>query len=63
MKFYADIKAIMRLAIKDDDRMDQGTLFDLQDAVSALALRIAIAEGKENDLVRTFPAWFTEKEA
>lgn len=60
MKFYTDIKNIMRLSMKDDDRMNQETLFELQEAVCNLALRIAVMEGKEQDLVNAFPWCYQE---
>lgn len=61
MGYYEKIKEIQRLAWKDDDRMDQDTLFDLQELIADLALAIATNEGKVNDLVYEFP-WLYERE-
>ncbi len=60
MKLYADIKNIMRLSMKDDDRMNQETLFELQEEVCNLALRVAVVERKETDLVNAFPWCYQE---
>ena len=59
MGYYNRIKEIQQLVWKDDDRMDQETLFELQDGVADLALAIATDEGCEQDLVATFP-WLYE---
>jgi len=59
MGYYEKIKEIQQLLWKDDDRMDQETLFELQDGVADLALAIATDEGWEKDLVASFP-WLYE---
>ena len=53
--FYEQIKEIQSLAWRDDDRMDQETLFELQDKIAELALQIASREKKVDDLVKSFP--------
>lgn len=60
MGYYEKIKEIQKLAWKDDDRMDQDTLFDLQEGIADLALAIATNEGMTDDLVKTFP-WLYER--
>jgi len=52
---YNELKEILKLSFKDDDRMDQDTLFDLQDRMTDLTLRIAQKENKTDDLVKSFP--------
>lgn len=59
MGYYERIKEIQQMVWKDDDRMDQETLFELQDGVADLALAIATDEGCEKDLVASFP-WLYE---
>jgi len=56
---YEELKKIQSLLWKDDDRMDQETLFELQDYVSKLILNVAKEENKTNDLVKSFP-WLYE---
>ena len=56
---YDELKKIQSLLWKDDDRMDQETLFELQDYVSKLILNVAKEENKTNDLVKSFP-WLYE---
>jgi len=52
---YESIAHIQKLLWKDDDRMDQETLFELQEYVAKLALGIAQKEGRVDDLLREFP--------
>jgi hypothetical protein len=52
---YNEIKGIQKLLWKHDDMMDQETLFDLQEIVGALALKIAQKEHKEEQLLKDFP--------
>lgn len=52
---YNEIVHIQKLVWKDDDRMDQETLFELQENVADLALMIAQKEGKAEQLVKEFP--------
>lgn len=58
---YNELKEILKLSFKDDDRMDQDTLFDLQDRITDLTLRIAQKENKTDDLVKSFP-WLYQVE-
>ena len=60
MKNYAAIKELLEIAYSGDDRIDQGKLFDLQEKLAKLALRIAIAEDKTDDLVKSF-GWLFER--
>ena len=55
MNLYNDVKQIMKLVWKDDDMMEQDTLFRLQDYMKLLAYEIASREGKTDDLLKTFP--------
>lgn len=55
MELFKDITEILGLAWKDDDRMDQETLFDLQEKIAELALKIASREHKVDELVKKFP--------
>lgn len=52
---YEKLKEILTLAWKDDDRMDQETLFELQDKLTGLVLEIAEEESKVDDLINSFP--------
>lgn len=52
---YKELKEIQMLLWKDDDRMEQDTLFDLQEKVAELTLKIAEKENRITDLVRSFP--------
>ena len=58
---YNELKKIQQLIWKDDDRMDQDTLFELQDCVSGLILEVAKKENKTNDLTKSFP-WLYKTE-
>ena len=55
MELFKDITEILGLAWKDDDRMDQETLFALQEKIAELALKIASREHKVDELVERFP--------
>lgn len=59
--YYKKAKELLRLAYKDDDMMDQDTLFDLQEKAAQFALDIAQAEDKTDDLVKAFPYLYTKK--
>ena len=54
-ELYQQLKEIQRLAWRDDDLMSQGTLFDLQDRLCGLVLKVATDCGQQEDLVRSFP--------
>jgi CxxC motif-containing protein len=55
MQMYSQLKELQKLAWKSDDRMDQETLFELQDKLAELTLQAAIKEGKTADLQKAFP--------
>lgn len=59
---YENIKKIQGLLWKDDDRMDQETLFDAQEEMADFALEVARFEGECEDLVKTFPWLYNVKE-
>lgn len=52
---YDGMKEVLRLAWEGDDLMSQDTLFEIQDKLADLMLKVAIAAGKEEDLARSFP--------
>ena len=52
---YNEIKKIQKLLWKHDDMMDQEDLFELQEQVMELALRIAEKEKKTEQLIKDFP--------
>jgi hypothetical protein len=56
---YDELKKIQKLLWKSDDRMDQETLFELQDYVAEVTLKVAQEENKDDDLVKSFP-WLYE---
>ena len=58
---YNEIKKIQELLWKHDDMMDQETLFELQELVCKLALRIAKKEKKPEQIVKDFPYLYERK--
>ncbi len=58
---YKELKEIQKLLWKDDDRMEQETLFDLQDYVAELILKTAKEEGQLNDLLANFGFLYLNK--
>jgi hypothetical protein len=58
---YAELKKIQKLIWKDDDRMDQDTLFELQNYVAKVILDVANKEKKTSDLIKSFP-WLYKTE-
>lgn len=62
---YEDLEKIQELLWRDDDRMDQETLFELQDRFAELILKVASKEGPRtvDRLVAKFPWLYTTKEA
>jgi hypothetical protein len=55
IKMYKTLKEIQKkLWENGGDRMDQVTLFELQDMVAELTLQAARKEGKVNDLLKEF---------
>lgn len=59
---YKELSDIQRLLWKNDDYMDQETLFELQEKMAELVLNIAIKEHKIIELLAEFP-WLYETEA
>lgn len=51
---YKELKEIQKLIFKDDDRMEQDTLFDLQEKIALLTLQVAQQEEKTEDLIKSF---------
>ena len=51
---YEQVEEIQLLLWKDDDRMDQETLFELQDRVADLAFKIASKENRLDRLIEKF---------
>lgn len=58
---YNELKELLKLSFKDDDRMDQDTLFELQDRITELALQVAIKENQTYDLLKNF-SWLYKVE-
>lgn len=52
---YNDLREIQNLVWQSDDLMTQDTLFEIQDKLADLMLKVAIAAGKEENLARSFP--------
>ena len=59
---YEQLIDIQKLLWKDDDMMEQDTLFEVQDKFANILLMIANHAGKVDDLVKTFPWIYTTKE-
>ena len=59
---YETVKAIQRLAWRDDDMMRQETLFDLQEALAELTLSLAVETGNTDDLLKSFPFLYRREE-
>lgn len=59
---YKELSDIQRLLWKNDDYMDQETLFELQEKMAELVLDVAIKEHKITELLAEFP-WLYEAEA
>ena len=58
---YNDIKKIQTLLWKHDDMMQQETLFELQEVVAGLALRIAEKEKRTEEIVKDFPHLYARR--
>ena len=56
---YKDIKKILSLAVGEDDLISQENLFELQEQVIILALKIAQKENKVEDLVNSYKCYYT----
>ena len=54
-KYYKDIAEIQKLIWMGDDMIDQDNLFEVQDKIASLALRIAEDEKCVGTLVKEFP--------
>ena len=59
---YEKLKKIQQLLWDDDDRMDQEILFEIQEVFADLLLEVATAEKKIDDLVKSFPWLYCEKD-
>jgi hypothetical protein len=58
---YDKLKKIQELLWKDDDMMNQSTLFELQENMAKLLLEVAQTEGKTKDLIKSFPFLYQAK--
>ena len=54
MKLYPELKAIQKLLWTYGDSIDQGTLFEVQERMAALILKVAQEEGKTDNLLKEF---------
>ena len=56
-KIYEQLKTVLSLAWRDDDRMTQDTLFRLQEHLANLTLAVAesIGDSALKDLCKAFP--------
>ena len=52
---YEKLEKIQELLWRNDDMMMQETLFELQDYVADLLLKVAEKEGKVDELVAEYP--------
>ena len=61
---YEKLEQIQELLWKNDDRIDQETLFDVQDKVAELILEVAGKAGPKtvDRLVKKFPYLYEAKE-
>lgn len=59
---YEKIEKIQEMLWRNDDMMMQETLFELQDYVADLLLKVAEKEGKVDKLVAKFPFMYRRKE-
>ena len=55
---YNELKEILSLLWKNDDKMDQDTLFQVQDRMTTILLKVAEKEKKTDDLLKSFPYLF-----
>lgn len=58
-EIYKDLKELQNIAWKNDDLMTQDTLFEMQEMLADLTLKVAVAAHQENDLVKEFPWLYT----
>ena len=61
-QIYEALKPIQTLAWRGDDHMGQEALFELQDKLAVLTLKLAQDTGSETDLVKTFPWLYSVRE-
>lgn len=54
-EYYDDVAKIQKQVWKGDDQIGQEDLFELQDQIASLALKVAEEEGRTYDLIRMFP--------
>ena len=59
---YTALKALQKLAWRDDDMMRQETLFEMPDMLTDLSLKVANECGKASDLAAAFPYLYRVKE-
>ena len=55
MNIYEELKTIQTMLWAEDDHVPQDVLFELQDKVADLTLKVARLYGKTDDLVNKFP--------
>ena len=55
MKIYEEIERLQTILWSGEDRIDQDKLFDAQDLLADIALRVAESEGQVERLVGKFP--------
>lgn len=58
---YRKLKKIMQLIWKDNDRIDQVTLYEVQDKLADVLLIVAEEESQMKDLVKSFPWVYEQK--
>ena len=55
MKLYNDIEKLQEIMWRHDDRIDQTSLFEAQELLADIALKIACNEGEVERLAKRFP--------
>lgn len=63
MRIYEELEKLQTLLWKGDDLVDQCDLFDMQDLLADLTLRVAKEEGQVDRLVKKFPFLYRRAEA
>ncbi len=58
---YEELKTVQELAWEGDDLMSQDTLFEMQERLANLTLRVAQECGELRDLVKSFPYLYSLK--
>lgn len=56
---YEALKELQLLAWSGDDLLSQDTLFEIQDKLADLTLKVAVAAGMDKELAATFPWLYT----